>query len=118
MKNAITKKQITQYLNEGGATLTPDGTAAHFSRGYQVAGAAAVVVVPVRDINEALKAVENLLNTCKAGELVGLWVDGGRVYIEKSEHVNRLSEAMQKGIERGEKSIFDWALSRCIVTND
>ena len=114
----ITKKALKDYLTNGGATLQASGTPASFSRGYQVAGIAAVDVVPVADINGAFKAVKKLLNGCKAGELVGLWVDSGLVYIEKSEHVERLSEAMQKGFERGEKSIFDWCCSRCIVTND
>ena len=114
----ITKKALKNYLTNGGATLTASGAVANFSRGYQVAGIAPVAVVPVVDINAAFQAVKNCLNGCKAGELVGLWVDGGAVYIEKSEHVERLSDAMKKGIERGEKSIFDWCMSRCIVTND
>lgn len=114
----ITKKALKNYLKNGGATLQANGKTAHFSRGYQVAGIAPVAVVPVADINAAFEAVKNCLNGCKAGELVGLWVDGGAVYIEKSEHVERLSEAMKKGIERGEKSIYDWMMDRCIVTND
>lgn len=119
MKNyRITKKQLSDFIANGGATLNSDGTQAKFSRGYQVGGVAAVAVVPVEKLNDALKAANALLNTCKAGELVGLWIDGDAVYIEKSEHVNRLSEAMRRGFERGEKSIYDWNLSRCIVTNE
>lgn len=114
----ITKKALKNYLLNGGATLTACGTVASFSRGYQVAGIAPVAVVPVSDINAVFEAVKNCLNGCRAGELVGLWVDGGAVYIEKSEHVERLSEAMKKGFERGEKSIYDWMLDRCIVTNE
>lgn len=114
----ITKKALKNYLTNGGATLTASGTVAKFSRGYQVAGIAAVDVVPVADINAAFQAVQNCLNGCAAFELCGLWVDSGLVYIEKSEHIERLSEAMQKGVERGEKSIYDWMLDRCIVTND
>lgn len=118
MKNTITKKQLSAFIANGGATLNADGTQANFSRGYQVGGVAAVAVIPVENLNDGLKSANALLRSCKAGELVGLWVDCGRVYIEKSEHVARLSAAMQKGIERGEKSIYDWTLSRCIVTNE
>lgn len=114
----ITKKILKSYLQNGGATLRANGTPASFSRGYQVAGIAAVDVVPVDDFNAIFTSVKKHLNTCGAFELCGLWVDAGRVYIEKSEHVERLSDAMRLGIERGEKSIFDWACDRCIVTND
>lgn len=114
----ITKKALQNYLTNGGATLTACGTVASFSRGYQVAGIAAVAVVPVADINAIFESVKKCLNSCGAFELCGLWVDAGRVYIEKSEHVERLSDAMRLGIERGERSIFDWACDRCIVTNE
>ena len=33
-------------------------------------------------------------------------------------HIEKLSDAMKKGIDRGEKSIYDWCCNRCIVTND
>lgn len=118
MKNRITKKALQNYLTNGGATLTASGVPASFRGGYQVAGIAPVAVVPVADINAVFQAVKNCLNGCNGGELVGLWVDDGAVYVEKSEHVANLSEAMKKGVERGEKSIFDWCLSRCIVTNE
>jgi hypothetical protein len=114
----ITKKALKNYLKEGGATLSNTGAAVNFSRGYQVAGVAAVAVVPVSDFNAVLSAVCELLNTCGACDFAGLWVDDGLVYIEKSEHINSLREAMEKGIKRGERSIYDWMLDRCIVTND
>lgn len=114
----ITKKALKNYLTNGGATLQADGTQAHFSRGYQVAGIAAVDVVPVADFNAIFESVKNCLNACASFELCGLWIDSGLVYIEKSEHVKSLSEAMKKGIERGERYIYDWTLDRCIVTND
>lgn len=114
----ITKKALKNYLTNGGATLSNTGAAVSFSRGYQVAGIAAVDVVPVADFNAVFESVKKCLNGCAAFEMCGLWVDSGLVYIEKSEHVKSLSEAMKKGIERGEKSIYDWMMDRCIVTND
>lgn len=114
----ITKKALKNYLLNGGATLSADGKTANFKKGYQVAGIAAVSIVPASDINAVFESVKNCLNSCQAFELCGLWVDAGAVYIEKSEHVERLSEAMKKGMERGEKSIFDWCMMRCIVTNE
>ncbi len=114
----ITKKALKNYLKEGGATLSNTGAAVSFSRGYQVAGVAAVAVVPASDFNAVFAAVADLLSGCGACDFAGLWVDSGLVYIEKSEHVERLSDAMQRGIQRGEMSIFDWAMNRCIVTND
>ena len=114
----ITKKALKNYLTNGGATLANSGAVVAFRSGYQVAGVAAVDVVPVADFTAIFESVKKCLNGCAAFEMCGIWVDSGLVYVEKSEHVERLSEAMQKGIERGEKSIFDWAFNRCIVTND
>ena len=114
----ITKKALKNYLTKGGETLTAGGIPASFSRGYQVAGIASVAVVPVSDFNAVFESVKKCLESCDACELCGIWVDSGVVYVEKSEHVERLSEAMKKGIERGEKSIFDWMMDRCIVTNE
>lgn len=114
----ITKKALKNYLTNGGATLTNCGTVASFAGGYQVAGISAVDVVPVADFNAVFASVKKCLNSCGTFELCGLWVDSGLVYVEKSEHIERLSEAMQKGFERGEKSIYDWMMDRCIVTND
>lgn len=112
----ITKKALKNYLTKGGETLTAGGIPASFSRGYQVAGISAVDVVPVADFNAVFASVKKCLNSCGACDFAGLWVDSGLVYIEKSEHVERLSEAMKKGIERGEMSIFDWCCGRCIAT--
>ena len=118
MKNGITKKALQNYLTKGGATLTVAGVPASFRGGYQVAGIAPVAVVPVADINAVFESVKNCLNGCTDGEFCGLWVSCGFVYVEKSEHVARLSEAMKKGVERGEKSIWDFCLNREIVTNE
>lgn len=68
----------------------------------------------IENIGEILAAVNGLLSEIGAGEFVGLWVDSGLIYIDISERVERLSAAIVAGIERKQKSIFDWGLSRCI----
>lgn len=111
----ITKNDLKKYLATG-ATLDKNGESINFFSGYQVGGVAEVFKINEKSLNKILQAVKKLLKKCPASAFVGIWVNGGVVYVEYSEHVAKLSEAMKKGIERGEISIFDWMFKREIVT--
>lgn len=104
---------IENIITNGGATLNKDGESVNFARGYQVSKRDCYTL-NAENVNEVLRAVNELLNTITAGEFVGLWVDNGLIYIDVSERVERLSRAIVVGLERKQKSIFDWCLSRCI----
>lgn len=108
------KFQLLKILRDGGATLDGDGRPVHFSRGYQVSRRDCFIIT-VGHVGAILRAVNALLKGLTAGDFVGVWVDGGRVYIDISERVERLSDAMRIGIERAQKSIYDWCLDRCIA---
>ena len=105
--------ELEQIIKNGGATLEKSGACVDFLRGYQVSKRD-VYTLNAENVNDILRAVNKLLCTIKAGEFVGLWVDNGLIYIDISERVERLSMAISLGIERKQKSIFDWCLSRCI----
>ena len=107
------KIDIEKSIKNGGATLNKSGESVQFNRGYQVSKKDCYTL-KAENVNEVLTAVNSLLNSISAGEFVGLWVDSGLIYIDVSERVERLSAAMVAGIERKQKSIFDWCLSRCI----
>lgn len=104
---------IQNIIKNGGATLNSNGESVHFMRGYQVSKHDCYTL-EIRNANKILRAVNGLLDTIAPGEFVGLWVDNGLIYIDVSERVERLSAAISLGIERKQKSIFDWCLSRCI----
>ncbi len=105
--------EIKNIIKNGGATLNSDGQSVHYSRGYQVSFRDCYSL-DIKHTSKILRAVNGLLKTVKPSEFVGLWVDNGLIYIDVSERIERLSAAIVAGIERKQKSIFDWCLSRCI----
>lgn len=109
----MTIKELKQIIENGGATLNKDGASINFNRGYQVSKKDCYTL-NVKSVKKILSAVNELLNSITADEFVGLWVDAGLIYIDISECVERLSVAIPLGVERKQKSIFDWCLSRCI----
>ncbi len=107
------RSDIEKIIENGGATLNKSGESVHYTRGYQVS-CRDCYALDARNVNKILHAVNSLLKTVSPSEFVGLWVDNGLIYIDVSERIERLSAAMVAGIARGQKSIFDWCLSRCI----
>lgn len=105
--------ELKKIIENGGATLNSKGESVNFTQGYQVSKKDCYTLT-VKNVNKILTAVNSLLSSIKSSEFVGLWVDNGLIYIDVSERVERLSVAIVKGIERKQKSIFDWCLSRCI----
>ena len=108
------RKEFLEIIRAGGATLDGDGRAVHYSRGYQVSRRDCYVL-DVSNVGRILRAVNGLLRRATPGDFVGVCVDGGRAYIDISERVDRLSDAIRAGMERGQKSIYDWCCDRCIT---
>lgn len=104
--------ELKKIIKNGGATLNSDGKIVNFDRGYQVSKKDCYTLT-IKNVTKILKAVNSLLNTVKPSEFVGLWIDSGKAYIDISERVPRLYDAMRLGIERKQKSIFDWCTRFC-----
>ena len=93
------KFDLENIIRDGGATLNGNGFPVHYSRGYQVSRRDCYVL-NVENVGHILRAVNRLLKGCAAGDFVGLWIDSGRAYIDISERVDRLSDAIRVGIEK------------------
>ncbi len=106
------KNTLKSIIRAGGATLNKNGAMVDFCTGYQVSRRDCYTL-NAENVNEILTAVNGLLNEIDAGEFVGIWVDSGLVYIDISERIPRLSDALRLGIERKQKSIFDWCTRLC-----
>lgn len=104
---------IIQIIQNGGATLDASGRAVDFARGYQVSKRDCFTF-SVRQTNKILRAVRSVLADLKAGEFCGLWVDGGRVYVDVSERIARKRDALKIGRERAQISVFDWRTKSAI----
>lgn len=107
------KIDLVKIIQNGGATLNDSGRAVNYKRGYQVSKKDCFTL-SVRHTNKILRAVNSLLNGLKSGEFCGLWVDGGRVYVDISERIPNKREALKLGRERAQISIFDWRAAACI----
>lgn len=107
------KIDLVKILQNSGATLDEHGRAVSFRRGYQVSKKDCFVL-SVKHTNKILRAVNSLLNGLKPGEFCGLWVDGGRVYVDISERITSKREALKLGRERAQISIFDWRTGAAI----
>lgn len=107
------KIDLVKIIQNGGATLDASGAAVSFRRGYQVSKKDCYIL-NTRHTNKILKAVNGILNGLKPGEFCGLWVDGGRVYVDISERITNKREALKIGRKRAQISIFDWRAAACI----
>ena len=104
---------LLKILKDGGATLDASGAAVSFRRGYQVSRKDCFVL-NVRNVNKILRAVRSVLASLTAGEYCGIWVDGGRVYVDISERITNKRDALKIGRERAQISVFDWRTGAAI----
>ena len=107
------KIDLVKIIQNGGATLDGSGRAVSFRRGYQVSKKDCYIL-NTRHTNKILKAVNGILNSLKPGEFCGVWVDGGRVYVDISERIPRKRDALKIGRERAQISVFDWRTGAAI----
>lgn len=104
---------LLKILKDGGATLDASGAAVSFRRGYQVSRKDCYTL-NVKHTNKILRAVRSVLASLTAGEYCGIWVDGGRVYVDISERIPRKRDALKIGRERAQISVFDWRTGAAI----
>ncbi len=104
---------LKTILQNGGATINKNGQAVNFSRGFQVSKKDCYIL-KLKELETIRTAAAELLEELKGGEFLGLWVDGGKVYIDISQKINNFNKAKQKGLELAQISIFNWATKNCI----
>ena len=107
------KQQLLQIIKDGGATLNKDGAPVNFENGYQVS-TKDCYTIEIGNARKILRAVNKLLRGVGVGEFVGVWIDGGKAYIDISQHITGKAYAVELGRRNRQISIFDWAKNRCI----
>ena len=95
----------------GGATLTKSGLNIDWSRGYQVS-VQDLAIMPVRELRA--KYIKSLLATLERGEALGVWIDKGKAYVDKSVYVRTKREAMRLGKKNKQISIFNWSTKEAV----
>ena len=109
----MNKNKIEKILKIGGATLNKQGKLAQFKNGYQVSKKDCYIL-DISQLNNVLQAIDNLLNTIKQNEYVGVWVDDGKCYIDISVRHANILQALKVGARLKQISIFDWSSKECI----
>lgn len=108
------KRQLKRILQNGGATLNNDGEAVTFSDGFQVSKKDCYII-PVERVNLICKKINALLTAVDRGEYVGLWANGGKLYIDVSVRIRKQEKAERIGRSLKQLAIFNWATGECIT---
>jgi len=110
----MTIQTLRQHIKNGGCTVDKNGDTVQRSNGYQCS-VNDVAILSAVDYNGILKTVNKLLKTIKTGEYVGLWVDGGKCYIDISICIRKYKTALTVGKKLKQLAIFDWNKKQCIT---
>lgn len=113
MKKTLAKIEIEKIIKNGGATLNKSGAAVSFKRGYQVS-ARDCFILDAENVERIAETVSGLLHEIARGQFVGIWIDGGRAYIDISERIPNKADALRVGKERGQISVYAWSSGACL----
>lgn len=122
-----TMRQVAENVAKGdgewgGASLDPQ--TGRFVRGGEGTGYAVGLVpgtareIPLDqftpgDIDSVVRAYQDVYQ--HPGTIVGTWVDNGKVYVDPSEVVPTLDDALIRAAARGQESIFDIAGNKVVM---
>lgn len=120
------KAWFTEIVNNGGATLTRELESANYATGWQVSKQD-LFTIPMETLPRnkqggiATARVKNMIadiaktHIKSKQEFLGLWVDNGKLYIDKSVRTKTKKEAMQIARENKQLAIFKWATSSSVM---
>ena len=97
-------------LNNG-ATLDKQGNELHYANGYQVS-AEDLEIIPAYRLTK--KHLLDMLAKIPNGSNLGIWIDNGKAYIDRSARISNKRLALKVGRELNQISIYDWATGDCI----
>lgn len=110
----MNKKTLVQIIKNGGATLDRNEKTKNYKTGYQVSRKDCYTL-KLNNINKILTAITDTQTQLQTNEFLGLWIDGGKIYIDISVKINNRFDAVIIGERLQQKSIFDWKNQTCIT---
>lgn len=107
-------ENIKKIIKNGGETLTKDLKKASLNNGYMVSLEGAESQVKSDDYNAIKKAIEEKQAIIQDSKnlYIGLWLDGGIMYIDLSINIKDKVEALEFGKKNKQLAIYD------LVNND
>lgn len=100
--NKMTLKAIK--ANKG-ATLNNNGEAMTYKTGFQVSKRD-LYIIPVKQLTKRL--ITATLAVLRDDECLGIWIDGGRAYVDMSERISNYKHALKVGRDRKQISVWSW----------
>ena len=109
------KSLIAYTVENGGATLAPNGKIVSFPIGYQVAEKQHEKIISLEKglPLETLNAY--LLTAKKARGFVGLWIEDNKLYLDISLHILNKGIALSMGRKEKQLSIYEWESGLCLA---
>lgn len=104
----FTLKAIKQ---NNGITLDKQGNPITHKNGYQVS-AEDLEIIPAYKLRKA--HLLDLLDRIPVGSNLGVWIDNGKAYIDRSARIGNKRLALKVGRQLNQISIYDWATGDCI----
>lgn len=111
----ILSVDVSNIIENGGATLDRNGASVNFKSGYQVSKKDCYTL-NAEKLNDVKKAVKTVLKRIshESGLFCGVWVDSGLVYIDISERIKSRKKALNVGKARHQISVFCWSSGDCV----
>jgi hypothetical protein len=97
-----------------GITLDKQGNAISYSNGYQVS-AEDLEIIPAYRLTK--KHLIDMLAKIPNGSNLGIWIDNGKAYIDRSARISNKRLALKVGRELNQISIWDWKAGKAIACN-
>lgn len=107
-------EEVKRIIENGGATLTSELKKAELATGFMVSLEGAESQVKCDDYQAIKKAIEEKQEIIKDNNnlYIGLWLDGGIMYIDLSINIKDKVEALEFGKKNRQLAIYD------LVNND
>ena len=104
--------KLKEIKLNNGATLDKQGNPMQYARGYQVSEKD-LEIIPAYRLTK--KHLMEMLNYLEDGKCLGIWVDGGKAYIDCSEYVSTKKQALRLGKARKQISVWNWKAGEAIA---
>lgn len=95
-----------------GATLDKQGNALNYKDGYQVS-AEDLAIIPTYRLRKS-QLIE-MLKALPVGSCLGVWIDNGKAYIDRSARISNKRLALKVGKQLNQLAIWDWKASKSIA---
>ena len=104
--------KLNQIKKALGCTLNKQGESVFYAKGYQVSEKD-LLIIPAYKLRK--KQLIELLNSLSEGQYLGVWIDGGKAYIDCSEYVSTKKQALKLGKQRKQISVWNWKAGEAIA---